>query len=309
MNKQRVGTGLIITAVYIAVVVLSMYVHPIFFDAFIALLAVCGAYEMSKAIEKMYSPAIFVIDIVGIVIGFGSFWFGQYFFKNYSSGVTAYFISLVVMVLVTIIVTAASKTYVKGNAISTIFVMLYPCAFLMFSMGINYFINQIGPIGIGAPTSLPFRNAGIALLFVVPAFTDMFAYLVGSTVKGKKLAPSISPNKTISGAIGGLFGGLIGAGFVILLIYLADRFSINLFGLAVFPGGMVQTIIHMLILGFVGSIFDQIGDLVASYIKRKADIKDFSNLLPGHGGVLDRVDGFIFCGVFLYMYLSVLVII
>ena len=163
--------------------------------------------------------------------------------------------------------------------------------------------------GIGAPTSLPFRNAGIALLFVVPAFTDMFAYLVGSTVKGKKLAPSISPNKTISGAIGGLFGGLIGAGFVILLIYLADRFSINLFGLAVFPGGMVQTIIHMLILGFVGSIFDQIGDLVASYIKRKADIKDFSNLLPGHGGVLDRVDGFIFCGVFLYMYLSVLVII
>lgn len=306
MKKDRVITGSFIAIVYVAVVLLTLYVHPIFFDVFIFLLAACGAYEISKALSNITSPPILIIDLVEIVISFGAFWFSQYYFKTYASGLTAYFIVLLAAVLVTVIITACSKQYVKGNAFSTIYVMLYPCALLMFSLGLNYFVNS--DVGISVLSSLPYRNAGILLMFLVPAFTDVFAYLVGSTLKGKKLCPTISPNKTVSGACGGLFGGVLGASLVLLLTFLAEKFSVNLFGLAMLTSGWTSTIINLLILGLVGSVFDQFGDLVASYIKRRAGIKDFSNILPGHGGILDRVDGFIFCGVFFYMYFAVMVL-
>lgn len=306
-RKQRVITGLLIMVVYVAIVVLTLYVHPIFFDIFVFLLAACGAYEVAKALKNVTSPAIIVLDMIGIVLGFAAFWFAQYYFGQYSVGLAAYFVSLFVMIIVTVIVTAASKTYVKGNAISTIFVMLYPCAVLMLSMGLNYFIS--GKIDIGITGSQPQRNAGIALLFVIPTFTDMLAYAVGSRLKGKKLCPSISPNKTISGAIGGLFGGMLASGFIMLLMFLAEHFGINLFGLSKITDSWTTTIINMLVIGLVGSVFDQGGDLIASYIKRKTNIKDFSNLLPGHGGIIDRVDGFMFCGVFLYLYFAVMVLI
>ncbi|MCM1367459.1 MAG: phosphatidate cytidylyltransferase [Roseburia sp.] len=306
MKKDRVVTGTFIAIVYVAVVLLALYVHPIFFDVFIFLLALGGAYEMSRALPKIMSEPILAIDLAEIVVSFGAFWFSQYFFKTYAAGIAAAFAVLVLAVVVTVIVTACSKTYVKGNAVSTVFIMLYPCSLLMFSLGLNYFMNF--EVGIGVVSSLPYRSVGILLMFLVPALTDVFAYLVGSTLKGKKLCPSVSPNKTVSGAIGGLFGGMLGAGVILLLMYLAEKFSVDLFGLSMLTGGWTSTIINLLVLGLVGAVFDQIGDLGASFIKRRAGIKDYSNLLPGHGGVLDRVDGFIFCGVFFYMYFAVMVL-
>lgn len=306
MKKDRVITGTFIAIVYIAVFMLAMYVHPIFFDIFIFALAAGGVYEMSKAISNVMSAPILLLGLIEVALGFGAFWFAQYYFRTNASGMTAYFIVLATMVLVTLIVTACSKTYVKGNAVSTIFVMLYPSAILMFSAGINYFMSP--EVGISVISSLPYRNAGIALMFLVPAFTDVFAYQIGSAIKGKKLCPSISPNKTVSGAIGGLLGGIVGAGIVLLLTFLARNYGINIFGLAMLTDGWATTIINFIALGLFGSVFDQAGDLVASYIKRRSGIKDFSNLLPGHGGILDRIDGFMLCGVFYYMYFAVMLI-
>ncbi len=305
--KKRIITGFFITLIYIGVILGSLYVHPIFFDVFIFLLAAGGTYEMVRAMSHMTSPAILVLDMVSVVAGFGAFWFGLYFFKSCGAGMTAYYISLAAMVIATVITVSASKVYVKGNAISTIFVMMYPTALLMFSVGMNYFMDL--SVSIGVSSSMPYRNAGIALLFLVPTLTDILAYAVGSTVKGKKLCPTISPNKTISGAIGGLFGGMLGAGIVLLLTYFAERFDVNLFGLAMLTDTWTGTIINFLVLGLIGSVFDQFGDLFASFIKRRAGIKDFSNLLPGHGGVLDRVDGFIFSGFFFCMYFAVMILV
>lgn len=307
MKKDRVVTGTFISILYIAVILLSLYIHPIFFDLFILLLAVCGVYEMTRAVSAFTSEPIFVIDIIAVALGFGGFWFSQYYFGNTASGMAGYYISLFVMVIVTVIVTACSKVYVKGNAISTIFVMLYPSAIFMFSVGINYFMRA--DMGINFSAALPYRSAGILLLFLVPALTDIFAYQIGSAIKGKKLCPTISPNKTISGAVGGLFGGMIGGGVVLLLTFLAVRFKINLFGLQMLTDTWATTIVNFVMLGLFGSVFDQIGDLIASFVKRRAGIKDYSNLLPGHGGVLDRVDGFMFCGVFFYLYFSVMLIV
>ncbi|MCH5160481.1 MAG: phosphatidate cytidylyltransferase [Clostridiales bacterium] len=294
--KTRVITGAFIFVFYVAVLLLSMYVHPIFFDVFVFLLALFGTYEMTRAVSNAFSPPIFVIDLIATVLSFGAFWFGHYYFGSNSSGLSAFFVVLVLMIIVTMIVTAVSKTYVKGNAVSTVLVMMYPLTLLMFSAGLNAFAS-------------PYRNAGICLMFVVPAFTDVAAYLVGSTVRGPKLCPKISPNKTISGAIGGLVGGILGAGLVLLFTYIADANYINLLGLQMLTDHWWSTIVNLIMLGLFGSLFDQLGDLFASFIKRRSGIKDFSHILPGHGGILDRVDGMMFCGVFFYMYFAVMILV
>lgn len=190
--KTRVITGIFITFIYAAVILLALYVHPIFFDVFIFLLALCGTYELTNAVKRVFSPPIVVLNLITVVLCFGAFWFSQYFFKTYSAGMTGFFVAFSAMIIVTAIVTACSKTYVKGNAISTVFIMLYPCALLLFSLGINAFID----VGMGGVTgTTPYRNAGIALLFLVPALTDVMAYAVGSTVKGKSSVPTSAPKR------------------------------------------------------------------------------------------------------------------
>jgi phosphatidate cytidylyltransferase len=103
--------------------------------------------------------------------------------------------------------------------------------------------------------------------------TDIGAYLVGRTLGGPKLAPAISPNKTWSGAVGGLVSG-IAAGFVV-----ASAMDLS-YGAA--------TLVAM---GAVISVMSQIGDLIESWWKRYFGVKDSGSIIPGHGGILDRIDG------------------
>lgn len=124
------------------------------------------------------------------------------------------------------------------------------------------------------------REAGIMkfiYLFLITMLTDTYAHLGGSLIGKHKLAPKISPNKTWEGSIiGGIFGTLCAATFYYILV---DG-TVNVLGLLVIT----------LFLSSLG----QLGDLFFSAVKRNHDIKDFSNIMPGHGGVLDRLDSIIF---------------
>lgn len=120
----------------------------------------------------------------------------------------------------------------------------------------------------------------VMLPFVAAFISDAGAYFTGRACGKHKLAPTISPNKTVEGAIGGIVSAIIGVViYGIIIKYTADV-EINYLLIA--------------LLGLLGSIAGQIGDLTFSYIKRKFGIKDYGNLLPGHGGVLDRFDSMIF---------------
>ena len=114
-------------------------------------------------------------------------------------------------------------------------------------------------------------------LFLITMLTDTYAHLGGTLIGKHKLAPKISPNKTWEGSIiGGIFGTLCAATFY----YIAISNSVNVLGL--------------LIVTLFLSCLGQLGDLFFSATKRNHDIKDFSNIMPGHGGVLDRLDSIIF---------------
>ena len=121
----------------------------------------------------------------------------------------------------------------------------------------------------------------ILFLFAVVWATDILAYFVGRAIGGPKLAPSISPGKTWSGAIGGALGGLA-AGLAIA----AMTEWVGLWAAAV-----------ALLLAIVA----QIGDLFESFVKRRNGVKDSSHIIPGHGGVMDRVDGLVAAAFTLYV--------
>ena len=134
-----------------------------------------------------------------------------------------------------------------------------------------------------------FNDLKIYLLYsvLIAILSDIGGLIFGKTFKGKKLT-KISPNKTISGSIGSF----------VLSIFLIPIFYNNL---------IIYDFLTLLILTIVISLTSQLGDLFISFLKRKANVKDTSDLLPGHGGLLDRVDGIIFAaplGVFLLNLLN-----
>lgn len=117
--------------------------------------------------------------------------------------------------------------------------------------------------------------------------------------KGPKLCPKISPNKTISGALGGVIWGIIGS-LAIFLIFNAIAEYNEAF---VYVGFEFW---QFIIIGFVASIMCVLGDIFESYLKRKARVKDSGDILPGHGGILDRMDSHIFCAPIVFLFLMIL---
>lgn len=122
----------------------------------------------------------------------------------------------------------------------------------------------------------------IMLPFVIAFLSDSCAYFAGLALGKHKLAPVISPKKTVEGLAGGLVGGMAGVALYCLVLDLAFGFTVN-YGYA-------------LIYGFVGTFAAVFGDLCFSVIKRQVGIKDYGNLIPGHGGVLDRFDSMMIVG-------------
>lgn len=284
--KSRTITGLIIAIIYIVALLLSIYVHEIFFDIFVIVVAMMAALEMSKALGRKFGNAIDVVIILHTLFGYIAFKIVHSTIGSQSGGITAYFGVLALMFFVSIIITMASKTLTVRNAVSTMMVMVYPVSVLIYMLGINYLRD--------------YRVSGLIMLFIVSSFTDTCAYLVGSLVKGPKLCPKISPKKTISGAIGGLLGGVLAGALVMLFA------SFGWFKATALSSVLGFNVMHFLLIGLGGSVFTQAGDLIASYIKRSCDIKDYGNLLPGHGGVLDRIDGLMLNAVFVFCYLTFL---
>ena len=135
----------------------------------------------------------------------------------------------------------------------------------------------------------------------------MCAYFTGFLIGGKKLCPTISPKKTVAGAIGGVFGGIIGALLIWLLFDVVGLFNSfnNVVAVSIHETQWIAILIYIA-LGAISAPICEIGDLIASWIKRKAGIKDYGNLFPGHGGVMDRIDSIIVMIPITLIFISIL---
>lgn len=137
------------------------------------------------------------------------------------------------------------------------------------------------------------QNGKILIWYAIFAAwgTDIFAYVIGKHF-GKHKFSKVSPKKSIEGCIGGTIGALI---IMLIYTYVANKYW-----------GMNYSYLFIAGIGIILSLIGQIGDFAASSIKRFVDIKDFSNLIPGHGGMLDRIDSLIFLAPFAYALFTLL---
>lgn len=143
--------------------------------------------------------------------------------------------------------------------------------------------GSIAALRVMEPVALgPWR---ILLLLAIVMTADTAAYFVGRAVGRRRLAPSISPGKTVEGALGGLLGGGLGA-------------------LGVRWAGLDIPWAHAAALGVVAALLGIVGDLLESLLKRWAGVKDSGRMFPGHGGMLDRLDSLLFGAAVLYYYFS-----
>lgn len=138
--------------------------------------------------------------------------------------------------------------------------------------------------------------------FACSWLTDSFAYLVGRKFGKHKMAPVISPKKSIEGAVGGV---VIAALFNVLILYLFTIGCKNLYDYTLFGEGAMK-FVFIIPISMILSVVSMVGDLAASVIKRNFGIKDYSQLLPGHGGIMDRFDSCIFVLPTLYCILKLI---
>ena len=195
----------------------------------------------------------------------------------------------------------------KEYAVMTIGVLLPTSIVMLFTVSIitnmKYNITDLAITFMGIcyiplflmyiPMLLGEENGKILVWYVIiwAWATDIFAYCIGKRI-GKHKFSKISPNKSIEGCIGGTIGAIICTIIYTIIINIFFKLNINIFAITG--------------ISIILSLIGQIGDFAASSIKRHVGIKDFSNLLPGHGGMLDRIDRLIFIAPFAYLFLRLL---
>jgi|LGVE01.1.fsa_nt_gb CDP-diglyceride synthetase len=312
--KQRVLTG----AVLIFIVTLAFLLRELnlyIFDSLLAVVIVLASAEVSRVFLRSGRANFMEMTIVYPVLVFMFYMWGINASFVFSQFLLSQLGLLAVMFAVSFLLSYLQKEKLKKDelykvskksiyefsmekALRTLFVMVYPTVLLSFL----YLMNHLGDLRLSSVAITAYaplgRNFGLIILtltILTTIMADTFAYFVGSQVGGKKLAPFISPKKTISGAIGGIVGSMIFATIMFLALN-----SLSVINTAFFQAEI--GIWHFIIYGFFASIVSQAGDLFASYIKRKARAKDFSSIFPGHGGFMDRLDGISTNAVFTFIF-------
>jgi len=267
MKMKRILTGIIGLPIVAAILILG---NKYIIDVIFAVVAAISMYEYFGAIEKKYKPVKWIGYIGAILIAFIHIIPIHIWLKILIMFVP----TSIVLLFINIIVTSMKIT--PKDIFATFFGICYVIGFLVF-LPLLY--------------SMPNGKFLIWYILIAAWGTDTFAYAVGMKF-GKHKLTKISPKKSIEGSIGGMTGAI-----VIALIYTAIvNQYVNLGFSYIFVG----------IATLVLSVLSQLGDLSASSIKREMEIKDYGNLIPGHGGMLDRIDSIIFVAPFAYFLLILL---
>lgn len=262
--KRVVSSAIILLLVLIIFILGNKYIV----DIFTAIVAIRCIYELFHAFEQKGHHPIKTIGYIASI----SICFLHIIPREQVLILMGAIIPLTILISFILVITKKIKTDIIDVAI-TFFGVCYIVLFLMFVSIIRQMENG---------------RWIIWYVFITAWLTDVFAYIVGKTL-GKHHFTDISPKKTIEGCIGGTIGATIFALIYTLILNKIVGLDINY---------IVITLAAICL-----SVVGQIGDLSASVIKRYAGIKDYSNLIPGHGGMLDRIDSLLFIAPFAYFLL------
>lgn len=199
------------------------------------------------------------------------------------------------IVLFTTIAAVSALIYIKAKKEEHRRLLTLGGVYISIGVGALYWLYYLFDTFFG---SLPGEKGSfvMTLWFIFMVWSvDIGGYIIGSSLKGPKLAPSISPNKTWSGLIGGV---ILAVSVSFIYMYVTK----NIFNLPM----PLNEQLRFAQLGAFIAVVAQIGDLIESAIKRYLGVKDSSNLIPGHGGVFDRIDGLIFAAPIVYCYFSLI---
>ena len=310
---KRCITASLLVAAFSVILVLRAFAGTFgvyVFDALILVAAGIGTWEICNAckLNRRGSNAIVAMIVEGLIYFF--YIIGTVFFKEPLPWWLQIIVSLVIVMIFTLFIGLSNMIDKKlakecvlqkknlnkeawGGALDLLSMILYPGVFFACAVVLNHMTTD--DLGL----------FGILLIVFISCLTDIMAYCVG-VVLGKgspKMSPKVSPKKTWVGFFGGLFGGILGALITVWIISGNQAISDRLFALTK-DANIAQMI--FIAVGIAGAVFTTFGDLLASFIKRKVGIKDYGHLLPGHGGVMDRVDGIILNVPFILLIMGII---
>lgn len=250
----------------IIILVLVLLGNQQIFDVVVTLISAMAIYEVVSAVGlKEYKPMIALAVLMPVALTIVS-----YISQEYVATAIFLFIALF---LIMMLFNHKEYTFSKVSLFITVSTMI-SLSFLHVIM-----VRRLGN-----------ENLDVLVVLIGSWITDTCAYFTGFFLGKHKLAPEISPKKTIEGSIGGILG--------VILTLVAYAYAIgNIMNVSV-------NVVSAVVIGLVAGIVSQFGDLCASIIKREHNIKDFGNIMPGHGGVMDRFDSLLFVAPAVYYILK-----
>lgn len=288
---KRIITGAILLGILFPLIIIQSTFCEFAFLAVAIFLSVVGTYEYMNGAYKDNNCLKAYRYLIPIFSGFITFLACN---ATYNASVDNNYIYHVYTLLFFIfgcIVIFGSMIFVKNSSAIDIahclLAFVYGGLLFGYTLSLRYFVPQnINNTFINLNGRQSFM-----FIYTIVLLTDTFAYLIGCKWGKHRLAPSISPKKSIEGSIGGLVAGIV--------------FGVS----ALFIYKIVPTTDHLALIIILGIILTaliscsvQLGDLIESKLKRTFELKDFGKILPGHGGILDRFDSLIYSGIVFYFF-------
>lgn len=267
---KRIITSVVALAVFVGI----LFLPPICFTVALAAVILFMLYECYSATKA--DVGMKTIGFISAVILMLSIYFCKaiewdtFAWETASIGI----IFIIALHMITVVAKHGKRNY--KDILSNGFLTMY----IVISMGCVWLTKET------------FDTATMLLTFICAWSCDTFAYFTGRFLGKHKLIPHVSPNKTVEGSVGGVVGAM-----VICIVYL-------LIVKNVFDTNMLQwsnVVVEGAVYGLVGGALSQLGDLIASAIKRDTGIKDFGWIFPGHGGFMDRFDSVMFIAPIMYI--------
>lgn len=281
---KKTLTGLLMLAILMGFIFLTSLWNgqgQYFFDALVLIVLCLSTYEMYKC-TKAKGYNVELIPLIVVVVGvYPAIKFLGYF---------GFFMVLCSGMILSFCFFVFDQRVSLKDMLMTLFIMLYPITPIMCVLQT---INAYG--------MLPFLLAAASAMLA-----DTIAYYAGSAIKGPKIFPKVSPNKTYSGSIFGLLGGVAGA-LIVYAMFEVAKLPVN--APVLFSNVLDLPILFYVFMGLAIGVVSEVGDLFASRVKRELGLKDFSNLLGSHGGLMDRLDSIIFAVLFVAIVVKFLTIV